>query len=118
MSRSHDTVKFYNLAAFGTTIAGARFVFFFIHILCQASFALCPLYAPEGNNQSTEEAETAAAAAVVLTQAHEAAIPRLSMLKAHAGKVVATRQIGEGGAVVTLGATDRWVGGGWCQDSD
>lgn len=29
------------------------------------------------------------------------------MLKAHAGKVAAARQIGEGGGVITLGANDR-----------
>ncbi|CAM9609602.1 unnamed protein product [Scytosiphon promiscuus] len=38
-----------------------------------------------------------------------AAVPRLSMMKAHAGKVAAVRQIGEGGAVITLGAEDRCV---------
>lgn len=31
------------------------------------------------------------------------------MVKAHAGKVAAARQIGEGGGVITLGASDRCV---------
>lgn len=38
------------------------------------------------------------------------------MVKAHAGKVAAARQIGEGGGVITLGANDRCVLPGTGQD--
>ncbi|CAM9415834.1 unnamed protein product, partial [Ectocarpus fasciculatus] len=59
---------------------------------------------------SPEEVEAAAAAAAaVMAEAVEAAVPRVSTLKAHAGKVAAARQIGDGGVVLTLGATDRCV---------
>lgn len=39
------------------------------------------------------------------------------MVKAHAGKVSAARQIGDGGAVITLGATDRSVHEGEDKDA-
>lgn len=57
---------------------------------------------------SSEETEAAAAAAMILAEATEAAIPRVSIVKVHAGKVAAARQLEEGGGVVTLGATDRY----------
>lgn len=49
-------------------------------------------------------------AAAVLAEAMEAAIPRVSIVKVHSGKVAAARQLEEGGGVVTLGATDRYCG--------
>lgn len=66
-------------------------------------------------------AEAAAAAAVIFAEATEAAIPRVSIVKVHAGKVAAARQLEEGGGVVTLGATDRYCDSiivaefGWCR---
>ncbi|CAM9107723.1 unnamed protein product, partial [Hapterophycus canaliculatus] len=69
--------------------------------------------AAAGDAPSSEEKEAAAAAAAAasdtMVRAIEAAVPRLSIMKAHAGKVAAVRQIGEGGGVITLGATDRCV---------
>ena len=55
--------------------------------------------------------ETDAAAAALLAEATEAAVPRVSIVKVHAGKVAAARQLEVGGGVVTLGATDRYFCG-------
>lgn len=57
---------------------------------------------------TAEEIAAAEEAAAALVRATEEATPRVSVVKAHAGKVAAARQIGEGGVVVTLGATDRY----------
>ncbi|CAM9399079.1 unnamed protein product [Ascophyllum nodosum] len=63
----------------------------------------------EGEELSREEDNSPAELAAKRSRAMDAAIPRVSMIKAHAGKVAAVRQLGEGGGIVTLGASDRCV---------
>lgn len=52
---------------------------------------------------------SAADQADAMAKAVDAAIPRACMVKAHSGKVAATRHVGEGGQVLSLGAADRWA---------
>lgn len=69
--------------------------------------------ADDPNAPALGEEEILAAKALAVEQekamakAVDLAIPRVCMVKAHSGKVAATRQVGEGGQVLTLGAADR-----------
>lgn len=47
------------------------------------------------------------AEAEAMDAAISAAIPRVSIMKVHAGRIAATRQVGEGGQILTVGAIDR-----------
>lgn len=53
-------------------------------------------------SQGTEKRD-----ARVVEAALSNAIPRARVVQAHAGRITAARQVGEGGQVVTLGADDR-----------